>query len=151
MTREEYREYLQTDGWRLRAYAAKWAAGFRCQVCDAAEPLDAHHRHYRTIGNEAPGDLIALCRICHELYEQARLDGDLAQQRAFLQTMAHWRPDEYAQWLGRARQVGIDRRGLIVVFDREDQTIADTLPSSVEWVAMDFWGTTAAVHVYVRL
>ncbi len=60
-----YREYLQTDEWRARADAAKERAGNRCQLCNAAGPLEAHHRTYERRGKELPEDLVALCHDCH--------------------------------------------------------------------------------------
>lgn len=44
----------------LRAYHAG------CQACGSGEDLQVHHRHYDTLGNEAPRDLVLLCDACHE-------------------------------------------------------------------------------------
>lgn len=39
----------------------------RCEDCDVylGRRLEMHHRHYNTVGDEAPEDLDGLCRECH--------------------------------------------------------------------------------------
>lgn len=69
-----YHEYVRTAEWSAKAEAAKEAAGWRCQICNAEGDLDAHHRTYERLGHEMPSDLIALCRDCHALFhEHSRL------------------------------------------------------------------------------
>jgi replicative DNA helicase len=66
-----YEEYLKSPEWQERAFAAKKAAGFRCQICYLHEDmtmLDAHHRTYDRLGTEYPEDVTVLCRDCHELF-----------------------------------------------------------------------------------
>jgi 5-methylcytosine-specific restriction endonuclease McrA len=68
---DSYREYLASPGWRAKAEAMLWIAGYRCQVCNTHRDeatLDVHHRTYERVGGERPGDLIVLCRDCHELF-----------------------------------------------------------------------------------
>jgi hypothetical protein len=60
-----YDEYLLTPEWRDRRLAALARAGYRCQLCYSAGPLDVHHRTYERRGEELDSDLIALCRDCH--------------------------------------------------------------------------------------
>lgn len=43
----------------LRAY-------YRCESCSRDGPLELHHRHYNSQGEEKPEDLYALCRDCHQ-------------------------------------------------------------------------------------
>jgi 5-methylcytosine-specific restriction endonuclease McrA len=38
----------------------------RCEDCGRALPLELHHNHYRSVGEEEPDDLSALCRDCHK-------------------------------------------------------------------------------------
>lgn len=66
--REQYRAYRETPEWRERAEAAKARFGGRCALCDAAGPLEAHHRTYANIYDEPPEDLTALCSDCHRAY-----------------------------------------------------------------------------------
>ena len=71
-----YPDYLLTREWRRRRSAALRRAGFRCQVCNAAGPiLDVHHRTYERRGAEDAGDLIVLCRLCHEKYHNVLKGG----------------------------------------------------------------------------
>jgi hypothetical protein len=69
-----YSEYIKSPAWKSKADKAKKAAGYRCQICnrgrDEGATLDAHHRTYDRLGNEAPGDVTVLCHECHELYEK---------------------------------------------------------------------------------
>ncbi len=62
---ETYPEYLMTRHWReLRAWILS-ERGHECEVCYSTERLHVHHKHYRTIGHEHPGDLQVLCETCH--------------------------------------------------------------------------------------
>jgi hypothetical protein len=63
-----YREYLQTPEWQAKRTEARERAGERCQVCNADDLLDVHHRTYERRGYERDGDLTVLCRTCHELF-----------------------------------------------------------------------------------
>lgn len=65
-----YREYIKSKEWKLKADAAKRRAGYRCQVCNSAKRLQAHHRHYLTLGNERPEDITVLCNDCHRLFSK---------------------------------------------------------------------------------
>jgi 5-methylcytosine-specific restriction endonuclease McrA len=79
MMTTDYATYLVSPQWRARARAAFQRAGHRCQVCNADRwfgPLNVHHRTYERLGDEAPGDLIVLCRHCHDLFHT---HGKLAQ------------------------------------------------------------------------
>ncbi|WP_213740421.1 hypothetical protein [Bradyrhizobium sp. dw_411] len=66
-----YRHYIASDKWRNSpARLAELAASKdRCRLCfekgTAAAPLEAHHATYERIGDEAIGDLTALCHRCH--------------------------------------------------------------------------------------
>jgi hypothetical protein len=77
-----YAAYRQTDWWQAKRREALEVAGNRCQVCNAAESLDVHHRTYERRGAELPGDLIVLCRQCHELFHRERrlCDEQIAEQ-----------------------------------------------------------------------
>ena len=64
-----YHEYIRSWPWRSKRLAAMAAAGNRCERCGAdywlGNKLEAHHLHYRSLGNEQPGDIIVLCAPCH--------------------------------------------------------------------------------------
>lgn len=76
-----YFDYLQSAEWRARAEAAKKRAGYRCQTCNTADRLEAHHRTYARLGHELDGDITVLCRGCHQAIEDhlaARRGGTIA-------------------------------------------------------------------------
>jgi len=64
----DYDEYIQSEEWFARAYAAKVRAGHRCQVCYSPDKIQAHHRTYDRLGNELPTDITVLCDKCHKLF-----------------------------------------------------------------------------------
>ena len=67
-----YQDYLLTPEWQERRNFQLARSGYRCQVCNTAdEQLNVHHRTYERRGNEAPSDLITLCRGCHDLFHNA--------------------------------------------------------------------------------
>jgi hypothetical protein len=74
--RVDYYKYIASPEWKVKAEAAKKAAGYRCQVCNHPKSegaiLDAHHRTYKRLGHERPEDITVLCRDCHELYESSK-------------------------------------------------------------------------------
>lgn len=72
MTSEEYREvYLRSPHWATTRKVALERAERRCQVCNAKDNLDVHHRTYERLGEERPADLTVLCRRCHDLFHGA--------------------------------------------------------------------------------
>lgn len=64
------RYYKATHGpeWNRRRAAAIEAADSRCQVCYSPDDLHVHHRTYKRLGAELPGDLTVLCKTCHNLF-----------------------------------------------------------------------------------
>ncbi len=73
----DYDTYLQSPEWHDKAEVAKRDARQRCQVCNAYNrQLHTHHRTYRNIGKELPGDLIVLCDDCHTIFHR---NGKLAK------------------------------------------------------------------------
>lgn len=63
-----YAEYLQSPEWKEKQQKARQFANHRCQVCNSSEDLNVHHRTYDRLGHEHMGDLIVLCRNCHEIF-----------------------------------------------------------------------------------
>lgn len=69
--RKNYRRYIASEKWRNAParLAELVASKNHCRICfekgTAAAPLEVHHATYERIGNEALGDLIALCHECH--------------------------------------------------------------------------------------
>ena len=63
-----YHTYIKSPAWRERSRWFIDKAGHRCQRCGAAGPgviLQAHHRHYQTLGCEMRSDVEVLCVGCH--------------------------------------------------------------------------------------
>lgn len=69
--RMSYAEYLRSPHWMATRAKAIRRAGNRCQVCNGSERLEVHHRTYDRIGHESAGDLIVLCRECHQTFHAA--------------------------------------------------------------------------------
>ncbi len=64
--KERHALYLQCDCWRkVTRMIALASADYVCRCCHRAPATQVHHKHYRTIGNERPGDLVAVCAACH--------------------------------------------------------------------------------------
>lgn len=68
-TRPEYHAYIVSKAWKRQAHAARVRAGFKCQLCGAADRvLDVHHNTYARLGHEPAADLVVLCRECHDAH-----------------------------------------------------------------------------------
>lgn len=65
MTKEEYKEYLQSEDWRLIRESRLRADNFTCQKCGSRQSLQVHHLTYERVGCECIKDLITLCKDCH--------------------------------------------------------------------------------------
>lgn len=79
---QQYRAYLQSDGWQVRREGALRRAGHRCQLCNGSERLQVHHRTYERVGNELPEDLTVLCFGCHRRLHQPVLKERLPKAEA---------------------------------------------------------------------
>jgi hypothetical protein len=60
-----YQWYMQSPQWAARRERTLMLAGGTCQKCGRERATDAHHKHYRTLGFERDGDLLAVCGACH--------------------------------------------------------------------------------------
>jgi hypothetical protein len=68
----EIEEYLRSAHWRHVRQVKLLAAGERCQVCGArVGQLDVHHTTHERLGDERPDDLVVLCSVHHELFQDA--------------------------------------------------------------------------------
>ena len=67
---KDYLDYLDSpEWWSIRRNAMR-RAQWRCEQEKPGEsrhegPLEVHHRHYKTLGNEALDDVEVLCPACH--------------------------------------------------------------------------------------
>jgi len=58
--------YYRSAHWKRVAAEKRRQVGYRCEICRLPNRLDVHHRHYKTLGRESVGDLLAVCRECHK-------------------------------------------------------------------------------------
>ncbi|MBX9584957.1 MAG: hypothetical protein K2X87_32025 [Gemmataceae bacterium] len=78
MNREEYREYLKSDGWRGYRRSQMERAGWTCQRCHIFPAEHLHHEHYRTVGRETPACTTPICPDCHSwLHGKSKFDPKL--------------------------------------------------------------------------
>jgi len=98
MTKDEYREYLGSDGWKTVSKEAKRVADGRCQICNRSENLNTHHRTYERLGRELHTDLVVLCENCHGKFhdklphnpvERGAIDFYASLFQTFLETGAY--------------------------------------------------------------
>lgn len=71
---DRYHQRISSAQWQSLKRKVIEQRGNRCQRCgrDGAS-LALHHLHYRTMGNEQPGDVELLCRECHSKADEMRL------------------------------------------------------------------------------
>jgi len=67
-----YLDYLKTQEWCARRAVKLKIAEYRCQLCNESEGLQVHHRTYERLGCEKMGDLLVLCKACHQLFHERR-------------------------------------------------------------------------------
>jgi len=71
----EYQNGDQTGFWNVREYIL-WRDDHTCQHCKgkSGDPiLQVHHLESRQTGSDRPGNLITLCKTCHEKYHKTGL------------------------------------------------------------------------------
>jgi len=67
---KEYQQGEQAGFWNVREYVL-WRDSHRCQHCrgKSKDPvLQVHHLESRKTGGDRPGNLLTLCKACHERY-----------------------------------------------------------------------------------
>lgn len=78
----DYEAYLRSEEWQRRREAELVRAGNCCEFCGAGElvQLNVHHLNYDHLGREITGDLIVLCRFCHQdVHEHPQVDKAVRQ------------------------------------------------------------------------
>ena len=85
-----YEEVLASPEWRAKADLLKDWVNWSCELCGLECELQVHHIHYRTLGNEEPSDLAALCDDCH-----GRIHNDDADALADLDEIAVRHPETF--------------------------------------------------------
>jgi hypothetical protein len=67
-----YEEYLRSAHWRHLRQLKLLDVGERCQVCGArVGQLDVHHTSDEGLGEEQLDDLVVLCSVHHQLFQEA--------------------------------------------------------------------------------
>lgn len=61
-----YKQYLQTEHWKMKRFRTLHRANFICQKCKLKEATQVHHLTYERLGSERRADTIALCQPCHK-------------------------------------------------------------------------------------
>lgn len=61
-------EYRRTPYWREMRAVMLRNANYQCQECGLTRNLELHHKVYRGFFRERRGDLMILCRYCHETH-----------------------------------------------------------------------------------
>lgn len=78
MPKVDYYEYLASREWRQRRkkYIQEETCGL-CERCASGPIENVHHTSYARVGHEHNGDLIGVCKPCHQ-YLAAEREGDPA-------------------------------------------------------------------------
>lgn len=89
---QEYDSYIRSKEWKDRRCKFLACADYCCQRCKQRHmdgtmiigwPLEVHHLHYNTFGNEGDDDCVVLCVPCHRtLDEERRLEVAAAGERS---------------------------------------------------------------------
>ena len=73
-TKAMYRDYLQSNHWRMFRARALAHYGEKCYLCgDTDKCIDLHHNDYSRLGGELLSDVIPLCTACHRQYHSQNL------------------------------------------------------------------------------
>ena len=102
--RAEYNRVLGSARWKKLRLTVAQQQRWRCGNCGqfggvTRSTLELHHHHYRTLGNESPSDVVALCRTCHSNADEERSARGESTSASRL-----WS----ARFVGWAETVGID-------------------------------------------
>lgn len=66
----DYEEYIQSEAWRQKRAERLEFANHRCELCNAPNNLHVHHTSYENLGDEPIGDLVVLCKNCHDIFHE---------------------------------------------------------------------------------
>lgn len=69
----EYRKHITSEKWKKLRERVIAKRGKKCQKCrSTTRPLQLHHKHYDTFGNERMKDVRLLCMDCHIIEDKKR-------------------------------------------------------------------------------
>lgn len=72
-----YKEYLQTDHWKLTRKKKLRESKYKCQLCGSKGELHVHHNTYERRGEEDLSDLVVLCSDCHAKFHNIDIDDNV--------------------------------------------------------------------------
>lgn len=75
MRDQAYREYIQSEAWRLKSRERLELDGYCCQGCGSRKRIRVHHVTYARFGNERITDLVSVCGECHDLIHRVYATG----------------------------------------------------------------------------
>lgn len=79
-----YQQFLETPFWQAIRVECYQRDGYKCQNCQAASRLRAHHRFYRPNWFETRlADLVTLCEDCHTKVHAGQLPQFMGRVRVF--------------------------------------------------------------------
>lgn len=65
-----YSDYIKSDLWRKRRERFYLKFGKVCSKCKSTDRIQLHHQSYKAIVQEPDEDLIALCKMCHDVFHK---------------------------------------------------------------------------------
>lgn len=103
--RSDYERRLASPSWAGLRHSVIRAQRGLCAGCGLRRSrLELHHLHYRTLGQERPEDVVALCRWCHIVWDEERAKEGRSRADSALYN---------ARVEGFARSLGYDTEGSV--------------------------------------
>ena len=100
-----YLNYLQSETWKKRRYAALERVEFKCELCGETDSLEVHHLTYNRLGNEDPGDLIVICKGHHWIEDTKRKEpGRITEQQQIIKPVVVLCVN-VKRWLRKAKEL----------------------------------------------
>ena len=81
----EYQNGEQTGFWNVREYVLH-RDNHECKCCHGKSKdsiLNVHHIESRKTGGNAPGNLITLCKTCHDAYHDGKIKKEFKRQESY--------------------------------------------------------------------
>lgn len=89
-----YPAYIKSYQWRKKREYALKTLGVKCQRCGTQEnPLEVHHKHYKTLYHEKLEDVAVLCGGCHKIVHEQRKQDTI--QRQYASAFDTWATKKY--------------------------------------------------------
>ena len=58
--------YLSSNKWKVLRLEVLLRDSYECQMCTSTTSLEVHHITYKHFTNESLGELVTVCRNCHQ-------------------------------------------------------------------------------------